>query len=83
MAGPDELGTLGLLADTPLDGRQRELVLLARQSGETPLGIINDILDFSKIEANMLAIEPAPFDLGQTAREERHERRPPQDPAGG
>jgi signal transduction histidine kinase/DNA-binding response OmpR family regulator/HPt (histidine-containing phosphotransfer) domain-containing protein len=34
-------------------------------AGEHLLGIINDILDFSKIEAGRLALEKAPFDLGE------------------
>jgi signal transduction histidine kinase/DNA-binding response OmpR family regulator/HPt (histidine-containing phosphotransfer) domain-containing protein len=57
------LGTIGLLSNTPLNSTQRELVGIARASGETLLVIINDILDFSKIEAGKLAIEPLPFDL--------------------
>ena len=63
------LGVLGLLEDTELSGRQRELVQIARSSAEVLLTIINDILDFSKIEAGKLLLEPVPFDL-QVAVEE-------------
>ncbi|MBA4143265.1 MAG: response regulator [Nitrosospira sp.] len=63
------LGTVGLLLNTPLTERQRELAALARASGETLLAIINDILDFSKMEAGKLVISPTPFDLLQTVEE--------------
>jgi len=63
------LGTVGLLARTALSTSQRELVGLARASGETLLTIINDILDLSKIEAGKLQIERVPFDLLRTVEE--------------
>ena len=57
------IGMTGLLRDTPLQPRQRELVEAVRNSGEALLDIINDILDFSKIESSRLVLEPADFDL--------------------
>jgi PAS domain S-box-containing protein len=63
------LGTLGLLRRSALNAQQRELVGLARASGENLLTIINDILDFAKIEAGKLAIEALPFDLLQVTEE--------------
>jgi two-component system sensor histidine kinase/response regulator len=63
------LGTLGLLRKSALNAQQRELVGLARASGENLLTIINDILDFAKIEAGKLAIEALPFDLLQISEE--------------
>ncbi|MCU7726320.1 ATP-binding protein [Actinoplanes sp. KI2] len=57
------IGMTGLLADTDLDARQRELVDTVRASGETLLVIINDILDFSKIEAGELTLDERPFGL--------------------
>jgi signal transduction histidine kinase len=57
------LGMLGLLEETELSGRQRELVEIARSSAEVLVMIINDIHDFSKIEAGKLVLESVPFDL--------------------
>jgi signal transduction histidine kinase/CheY-like chemotaxis protein/HPt (histidine-containing phosphotransfer) domain-containing protein len=57
------LGTLGLLADTPLDGEQRQYVDTARNAADALLAIINDILDLSKIEAGKLELEPGDFAL--------------------
>jgi len=57
------LGTLGLLADTPLEAEQRRYVDVARSSAEALLSIINDLLDLSKIEAGRLELEPTDFAL--------------------
>ena len=57
------IGMTQLLAETELNGEQREQLRLIRGSGESLLAIINDILDFSKIEAGKLEIEPHPFEL--------------------
>src|SRR5438093_884315 len=45
------LGTANLLATTPLNDRQTQLVQNLLGSGQALLGIISDILDLSKIEA--------------------------------
>jgi len=63
------IGTLGLLHDSELSERQRELAQIARSSAESLLSIINDILDFSKIEAGKLTIEPLAFDLQAVVEE--------------
>jgi PAS domain S-box-containing protein len=57
------IGMAGLLADTGLDGEQREYVEAVRTSGEALMAVIEDILDFSKIEAGKLELETRPFDV--------------------
>jgi two-component system, sensor histidine kinase and response regulator len=57
------IGMAGLLADTALDGEQREYVDAVRTSGEALMAVIEDILDFSKIEAGKLELETRPFDV--------------------
>ncbi len=57
------LGILGLLRDTPLNGKQKQLVTTGREAGELLLTIINDVLDFSKMEADKLELEHSGFDL--------------------
>ncbi|MDT7042353.1 response regulator [Candidatus Nitronereus thalassa] len=60
------MGMNGLLLDTNLDARQRELAETVQFSGRALLTIINDILDFSKIEAGKLDIEVIDFDVRST-----------------
>ena len=54
-------GMLGQLAQTPLDGEQRQYLRTATESAETLLRILNDILDYSKMEAGKLEIEKTNF----------------------
>jgi len=57
------LGIMDMLKDTPLDGKQLDLVEVAKGAGTQLLGIINDILDFSKMEAGKLQLSKSAFDL--------------------
>ena len=50
------LGSLELLALTPLNQNQQETVAMAEQSGRELLRLLDDILDFSKIEAGRLEL---------------------------
>jgi signal transduction histidine kinase/ActR/RegA family two-component response regulator len=63
------LGMAGFLAETDLDGEQREYVAIIRSSADHLLALINDILDFSKLEAGKLELEMSAFDLRRVAQE--------------
>ena len=57
------VGMAELMAETPLDGEQREYRDTIRTSTDALLGVINDILDFSKFEAQGVSLETLDFDL--------------------
>jgi signal transduction histidine kinase/DNA-binding NarL/FixJ family response regulator/HPt (histidine-containing phosphotransfer) domain-containing protein len=57
------LGMLSLLQNSPLDARQADYLLTARESGEHLLAILNDVLDISKLESGRLEITPEPTSL--------------------
>ncbi len=56
-----------MLELTPMDGEQRRMSKVIRESAQALLTVINDILDFSKIEAGKLDIESVAFSLGDMA----------------
>jgi PAS domain S-box-containing protein len=57
------IGMTELLLDAGLNSEQRHYAEIARDSGESLLGLINQILDFSKIEARKVELESVDFDL--------------------
>jgi two-component system sensor histidine kinase/response regulator len=57
------IGMANLLASTPLNNRQAQLVDNLARSGRTLLALINDILDLSRIEAHELTLFEAPFEI--------------------
>ncbi len=57
------IGMAGLLANTQLDGEQREYVDAVQASGDALMAVIEDILDFSKIEAGRLELDQQRFDV--------------------
>ena len=59
------IGMTELLADSPLDDRQRRFVSACQSSGKVLLELISDVLDFSKIEAGCMELDHHPFDLRQ------------------
>src|SRR5947209_2284535 len=56
------VGTANLLATTPLNDRQTQLVHNLVRSGQALIGIIHDILDLSKIEAGRFELANVDFD---------------------
>lgn len=57
------IGMVGLLLDSELNEKQRQLAEMAESSARSLLGLVNDILDFSRIEAGKLPLEVVGFDL--------------------
>ena len=57
------LGAAQLLADEPLNSKQKRYISTILSSGFAMLEILNDILDYSKIEAGLLSLDPQDFDL--------------------
>ncbi len=54
------MGMAELLADTPLNERQRRYLEHIQGSADSLLHVINDILDYSKIEAGRMELETIP-----------------------
>lgn len=63
------IGMASLLAETNLNGEQREYAETIINCGDSLLNVINDILDFSKIESGKMDIEQEEFDLRQSIEE--------------
>lgn len=57
------LGMTGVLADSPLNERQKEIVQTIQQSAGAILTVLNDILDLSKMENGKLSVQPVDTDL--------------------
>jgi PAS domain S-box-containing protein len=57
-----------LLARSPIEESQRELVGTIQSSSKLLLRIINNVLDFSKIEKGQVQLERIPTDLSQLIR---------------
>ncbi|MBB1073403.1 response regulator [Rhodoferax sp. 4810] len=63
------IGLSELLAATPLEPSQYELVKVITNSGSSLLALINDVLDYSKIEAGMLELDAVRFSPADCIKE--------------
>jgi PAS domain S-box-containing protein len=63
------IGMVELLAETPLDEKQRHYARVARRSADLLRDVINDILDFSRIEAGQLQLERMDFNPAEIVHE--------------
>ena len=57
------IGLTGLLLETELEDRQRNMANMVKKSAEVLLFLTNDILDFSKIEEGRMDLDVMDFDL--------------------
>ncbi|MBI1276038.1 response regulator [bacterium] len=55
------MGLSGLLASTPLNEKQKEMVDTLHSSAELLLKLINDLLDLSRIESGQVELDVQPF----------------------
>jgi signal transduction histidine kinase/CheY-like chemotaxis protein len=55
------IGIAGVLVQTELTDRQREMAKLIQSSGETLQAVLNDILDMAKIEAGKIEMSAVPI----------------------
>jgi signal transduction histidine kinase/ActR/RegA family two-component response regulator len=62
------VGVADLLSRSELTPKDREMVQLIRSSGQTLERLLSDILDLARIESGLVAVETAPFNLGETVR---------------
>jgi PAS domain S-box-containing protein len=58
------LGIAELLGHENLNDKQRQLLKLLQQSGDSLLDILNAVLDYSRIEASRLELNEQPFNVG-------------------
>ena len=58
------LGIAELLGHEDLTDKQRQLLKLLQQSGDSLLDILNTVLDYSRIEAGRLELNEQPFNVG-------------------
>lgn len=63
------LGMLRLLADTPLNSEQRELIETAQQSAEHLMALLNDILSLAQYESGQVRLDKTPTDLTALVKE--------------
>jgi signal transduction histidine kinase/AmiR/NasT family two-component response regulator len=62
------VGVAELLAASDLPKREREMVEIIRNSGQSLERLLSDVLDLARVEAGRMTIEPLPFHAGDLVR---------------
>ncbi len=62
------VGVADLLAAANLAPREREMVEIIRDSGQSLERLLSDVLDLARVEAGRMTIEVAPFQAGELVR---------------
>jgi PAS domain S-box-containing protein len=70
------LGTLELMQDTHISGRQRQYLDIIGTSGQMLLHHVNDVLDISRLDSGKFEIDLKKFDLAQLMIETCNSQRP-------
>lgn len=65
----DIIGSISLLAETPLTDEQQKYTGTIQRSSMALLAVVNDIIDFSHIESGKIPLENSPFVLGDCLNE--------------
>lgn len=63
------LGTLQLLSNTQLDGKQRSYIEMMDTSGRLLLEHVNNVLDIARMDAGKAETASQAFDLSRLVRE--------------
>lgn len=63
------LGLSELLLGAPLNGEQRDLVVIAQESGQVMLGLLNDTADLAEVAEGNMRLRLSPLNLAQTVKE--------------
>ncbi|SDJ13024.1 Signal transduction histidine kinase [Ferrimonas sediminum] len=63
------LGCADLLASSPLNSEQQQLLRVLTHSGHSLLALINDVLDYNKIDSDQFCLNDKPIDLHQLCRD--------------
>jgi signal transduction histidine kinase/HPt (histidine-containing phosphotransfer) domain-containing protein len=57
------LGLSGLLLDSELDDKQRQMVSAIRESADALMNVVDEVLDFTRLRRGQVSLELAPFDM--------------------
>jgi two-component system sensor histidine kinase RpfC len=66
------IGMGEVLATTPLDADQRDIVATVRSAAAGLLGLVDDVLDLARLEARRFTVDDVPFDLHDLLATVRH-----------
>jgi two-component system sensor histidine kinase RpfC len=66
------IGMGEVLATTPLDADQRDMLATVRTAATGLLGLVDDVLDLARLEARRFTVDDVPFDLHDLLATVRH-----------